>query len=126
MSRKNAMIWSVGNASSSQVTPYRTKLLTHGLWIMGKRKRVTVPQIVWLPEALEDTQRLRLFFRAGRVLQTGAKRLADFPEIGQPMNDGTDRRELFLPFGTVGYVLRYITDKQTVVIIRTWYSREKR
>src|SRR5664279_5721151 len=104
-------------------------------WIMGQRKRATVPQIVWLPEALEDMQRLRLFLEdknptaaalAGRVLQAGAKRLADFPEIGQPMNDGTDRRELFLPFGTGGYVLRYITDKQTVVIIRTWPSREKR
>jgi toxin ParE1/3/4 len=104
-------------------------------WIMGQRKRVTVSKIVWLPEALEDTQRLRLFLedknptaaaRAGRVLQAGAKRLAGFPEIGQPMNDGTDRRELFLPFGTGGYVLRYITDKQTVVIIRAWHSRENR
>ena len=60
------------------------------------------------------------------VLQTGAKRLADFPEIGQPMNDCTDRRELFLPFGTGGYVLRYITDMEVVVIIRTWHSKEQR
>ena len=103
--------------------------------VMGKRERITVPQIVWLPEALEDTQRLRLFLenknptaavRAGRVLQAGAKRLAVFPEIGQPMNDGTDRRELFLPFGTGCYVLRYITDRQTVVIIRAWHSKEHR
>jgi len=94
-----------------------------------------VPQIVWLPEALEDTKRLRLFLedkntaaaaRAGRVLQAGAKHLADFPEIGHPMNDGTDRRELFLPFGTGGYVLRYITDQKTVVIIRAWHSKENR
>jgi plasmid stabilization system protein ParE len=85
-----------------------------------------VPKIVWLPEALEDIQRLRLFLeernptaatRAGLVLQTGANRLADFPEIGQPMNDGTDRRELFLPFGTGGYVLRYITD--SLIILST-------
>ena len=102
---------------------------------MGKRRRVTVSKIVWLPEALEDIQRLRLFLeeknptaanRAGLVLQTGAKRLADFPEIGQPMNDCTDRRELFLPFGTGGYVLRYITDMEVVVIIRTWHSKEQR
>ncbi|MFZ2172407.1 MAG: type II toxin-antitoxin system RelE/ParE family toxin [Methylococcaceae bacterium] len=89
-------------------------------------------KIVWLPEALEDTQRLRLFLEdknptaAARVLQAGAKRLAGFPEMGQPMNDGTDRRELFLPFGTGSYVLRYITDKQTVVIIRAWHSKENR
>ena len=92
-------------------------------------------KIVWLPEALEDIQRLRLFLeernptaanRAGLILQTGAKRLADFPEIGYPMNDGTDRRELFLPFGTGGYILRYITDMEVIVIIRAWHSKEQR
>ena len=103
--------------------------------VMGERERVTVSQVVWLPEALEDAERLRLFLedksltaaaRAGQVLQDGAKLLATFPEAGHPMNDGTDRRELFMPFGSGGYVLRYITDKQTVVIIRAWHSREER
>jgi plasmid stabilization system protein ParE len=64
--------------------------------------------------------------RAGQVLQAGAKRLADFPAIGQPMNDGTDRRELFLPFGSGGYVLRYIIDGQAVAIVRAWHTKEKR
>ena len=102
---------------------------------MGKRKRATVPQVVWLPEALEDTERLRLFLedknpkaaaRAGHVLQEGAKLLASFPELGHPMNDGTDRRELFMPFGSGGYILRYIIDRQTVVIVRAWHTKEKR
>jgi plasmid stabilization system protein ParE len=92
-------------------------------------------EVVWLPEALEDVQRLRLFLadknptaaaRAGRVLQDGAKLLADYPEAGHPMNDGTDRRELFLPFGASSYVLRYLIDGQTVVIIRVWHGRENR
>ena len=91
--------------------------------------------IIWLPEALEDIQRLRLFLedknptadaRAARVLQTGANRLIEFKEIGQPMNDGTGRRELFLPFGAGSYVLRYMIDKQTVVIIRAWHSKEQK
>ena len=102
---------------------------------MGKRERVTLPQVIWLPEALEDTERLRLFLedkspkaaaRASQVLRDGAKLLASFPEVGRPMSDGTDRRELFLPFGTGAYVLRYIADEQTVVIVRAWHSREKR
>lgn len=102
---------------------------------MGNGQRVTVPKVVWLPEALEDTERLRLFLkeksssaaaRAGQVLQNGAKLLSNYPEIGRPMNDGTDRRELFLPFGDGGYVLRTITDGKTVVIIRAWHSKEKR
>ena len=102
---------------------------------MGKRERVTVPQVIWLPEALEDTQRLRLFLedksptaaaRASQILRDGAKLLSSFPEVGYPLNDKTDRRELFLPFGSGGYVLRYIIDRQTVVIVRAWHSREKR
>lgn len=102
---------------------------------MGKSKRVTVSKIIWLPEALEDIQRLRLFLedknptaadRAGRVLQTGAKRLIDFQEIGNPMNDGTGRRESFLPFGAGSYVLRYMIDNKTIVIIRVWHSKEQR
>jgi plasmid stabilization system protein ParE len=94
-----------------------------------------MPQVVWLPEALEDTERLRLFLedknpkaaaRAGHVLQEGAKLLAGFPETGHPMNDGTGRRELFMPFGSGGYILRYIIDGQTVVIVRAWHTKEKR
>ena len=92
-------------------------------------------KVIWLPEALDDTQRLRQFLenqspaaatRAGQVLQAGTKRLADFPEIGQPMDDGSSRRELFLPFGAGGYILRYIIDGQTIVIVRAWHTKEKR
>lgn len=64
--------------------------------------------------------------RVGQVLQDGAKQLIIFPEIGRPMNDGTNRRELFLPFGAGGYVLRYIIEYQSVFIIRAWHSKENR
>lgn len=102
---------------------------------MGERERVTVSQVVWLPEALEDTERLRLFLkdqnpkaaiRASEVLQKGAKLLSSYPEAGHPMHDGTNRRELFMPFGSGGYILRYIVDAQFVVIVRAWHSKEKR
>lgn len=92
-------------------------------------------EVVWLPEALEDVQRLRLFLedknpaaasRAGRVLLEGAALLARYPEAGSPMNDGTGRRELFLPFGANAYVLRYMVDGQIVVIVRAWHGREER
>jgi toxin ParE1/3/4 len=94
-----------------------------------------VSKVIWLPEALEDTSWLRQFLenqspaaaaRAGQVIQAGTKRLADFPEIGKPMDDGTNRRELFLPFGAGGYILRYIIDGQIVVIVRAWHTKEKR
>jgi len=52
--------------------------------------------------------------------------MSSYPEAGHPMNDRTNRRELFMPFGSGGYILRYIVDGQFVVIVRAWHSREKR
>lgn len=92
-------------------------------------------EVVWLPEALDDIVRLRGFLedkshvaakRAAQVLLEGARLLADHPEVGRPMHDGTGRRELFRPFGTGGYMLRYMIRNQTVVIIRAWHTREWR
>jgi plasmid stabilization system protein ParE len=57
---------------------------------------------------------------------TGARRLADYPQAGHAMDDGTGRRELILPFGAGAYVLRYKIDGEDVVIIRAWHSREDR
>jgi plasmid stabilization system protein ParE len=94
-----------------------------------------VSPIVWLPEAVKDVQRLFDFLkdknpeaaaRAAKTVQKGANTLGEFPEIGYPMNDGTERRELLLPFGAGAYILRYIIDGQTIVIIRVWHSREHR
>uniref|UniRef100_UPI00402B47DB type II toxin-antitoxin system RelE/ParE family toxin n=1 Tax=Methylomonas sp. PHL2-19 TaxID=3438878 RepID=UPI00402B47DB len=92
-------------------------------------------QIVWLPDALMDVERLRAFLqeknpkaaaRAGQTLRDGARYLAGFPEVGRPMNDGSERRELFLPFGAGAYVLRYRIDGEIIVIIRVWHSKEMR
>jgi plasmid stabilization system protein ParE len=94
-----------------------------------------MPQIVWLPEATSDTRRLREFIedknpeaatRAGFAFLEGADFLSSYPEAGAPMNDGTNRRELFIKFGNGGYVLRYILDDDKIVIIRTWHSKENR
>jgi plasmid stabilization system protein ParE len=61
------------------------------------------------------------------LILSGANRLATAPEIGRPMGDGTGRRELILPFGKGGYVLRYIVEQPaTAVIIRVWHDREGR
>jgi len=94
-----------------------------------------MPQVVWLPEALEDAKRLFDFLkdksppaaaRSAQAIRRAAASLADFPEVGRPMNDGTGRREVFIPFGAGAYVLRYRPEAQTVVIIRVWHGREHR
>ncbi len=89
----------------------------------------------WLPEAWLDIQRLFEFLvdkdpeaaaRAMETMTAGADRLSHMPEMGWPMSDDTQRRELFLPFAAGSYVLRYRLDGEAVVIIRVWHSRERR
>ncbi len=89
----------------------------------------------WLPAAFQDIERLYKFLveknpkaaaQAMEIILDGAEGLEDMPEIGRPMNDGTGRRECYLPFGTGAYVLRYRLDGEAIVIIRVWHSREHR
>jgi len=40
------------------------------------------------------------------------------------MDDGSNRRELILQFGSGAYVLRYVLDGNIIVIIRVWHSKE--
>ena len=91
--------------------------------------------LLWLPEALEDVERLFAFLlekdaaaaeRAVGEISTSAGSHQDLPEIGRPMDDDTGRRELVVPFGAGAYVLRYRIHDETVVIIRVWHSREAR
>ena len=93
-------------------------------------------EVKWLPEALDDLERLFAFLRekspsaAARAAQTileGTDRLLTSPHLGRPMPDRTQRRELFLPFASGAYVLRYmLEDDKTPVIIRVWHGREVR
>jgi plasmid stabilization system protein ParE len=93
-----------------------------------------VSRVAWLPEALQDIERLHLFLaeknpksarNAILCIQAAARQLEDFPEIGKPMGDG--RRELFAAFGAGAYVLRYRRDEAgRPVVIRVWHTREWR
>ena len=92
-------------------------------------------KVVWLPEALEDVARLYDFLaemnpqaarNAAERIGDAARQLEDFPERGQPMEDGV-RRQVFANFGAGAYVIRYRRDDQgSVVVVRVWHSRERR
>jgi plasmid stabilization system protein ParE len=92
-------------------------------------------KIVWRERALEDIDRLYGFIfekndeaaaKAARVILHGSSLLEGSPRLGRPMADGTGRRELFIPFGSGFYVLRYFLTDNTVVIVRIWHGREDR
>ena len=95
-----------------------------------------MPTVKWLPEALDDLERLFAFLqeksppaaaRAAATIRQGADLLVTMPRLGRLMADETARRELFLPFAAGGYVLRYrVENDNTVIIIRVWHSREQR
>ena len=93
-------------------------------------------KVIWRARALADVERLIVFLqerdrvaaqRAAGVLQAGAKLLREFPRGGRPLQDGTGRRELVIPFGDGAYVLRYrMADDGTIVVLRVWHGRENR
>ncbi len=93
-------------------------------------------RLLWLPEALEDLDRLLQFLyqvnteaasKAARAILRGSQHLVINPRIGRPMSDRATYRELFTPFGAGAYILRYqLQDESTVVIVRVWHNRENR
>lgn len=94
-------------------------------------------KLVYLPEANEDLDRLYFFLlekdphaaiQAMESIDENAKLLVTFPELGISLDDGTERRELYISFGKGAYTLRYKIDDITnhVVISRIWHSKEER
>lgn len=90
--------------------------------------------LVWTAAARADLIRLRRFVdphnpeaarRAAETIKEGAKLLVAHPAIGKRVEERQDR-ELLVPFGQRGYVLRYRLEDQTVFVLRVWHSLEKR
>jgi plasmid stabilization system protein ParE len=93
-------------------------------------------RLIVSPSAMADLVRLNAFLAdknptaANRVAATlieAVQSLDIFPERGRP-SGAPNVRELIVPFGRAGYVLRYAYWRQTdeVVVLRIWHSREAR
>lgn len=96
--------------------------------------RATTTTLIWTAAARADLIRLRSFIashnpaaarRAAETLTEGAKLLIEHPAIGKRV-EGRDDRELSIPFGQRGYVLRCRHDGQIVIVLRVWHSLEQR
>lgn len=88
----------------------------------------------WSPAARADLIRLRAFIaahnpdavrRAAAAIKKAADLLCEQPGIGHRIEDREDR-ELFVPFGRRGYLLRYRLHGSILVILRVWHSLENR
>ena len=92
-------------------------------------------EIVWLPGASRDVDRLRDFIksdnpraaqRAAKRIIEGVKLLQENPEVGVPVENLVDYRDLILGFGAGDYIIRYrIEMTSRVTIVRVRHSKEK-
>jgi plasmid stabilization system protein ParE len=91
-------------------------------------------KLVWSPAARRDLIRLREFIephnpaaarRAAAVLRKAANLVQEQPGIGRRIA-GREDRELSVPFGQRGYLLRYRLHEDTIVILRIWHGLEDR
>lgn len=94
-----------------------------------------MPQVVWLPEALVDLVRHFDFLKlknknaaaqAADAIREAGFSLAETPEKGVVLQDGSGRRKLVVPFGKYGYVMLYVLERDRVVILRIDHGRENR
>ncbi|PCI63559.1 MAG: plasmid stabilization system [Gammaproteobacteria bacterium] len=92
-------------------------------------------KVVWLPDAVKDVMRLREFIqdknpsaaqRAASKIKEGVSILMSHPESGRPVDSLSIFREIFIPFGTGNYILRYREDNLVIVVVRVWHSKEER
>lgn len=91
-------------------------------------------KLVWSQAARRDLIRLREFIephnpaaarRAAAILRKAANLLQEQPGIGRRI-EGREDRELSVPFGQRGYLLRYRLHEDTIVILRIWHGLEDR
>ncbi|MER2520306.1 MAG: type II toxin-antitoxin system RelE/ParE family toxin [Bdellovibrionales bacterium] len=94
-----------------------------------------IAHLIWADAAREDIIRLRAFIskhhpeaarRAAETILKSTSVLLKFPAIGRPVEDMEGFRDLYIPFGQHGYVLRYLLEHHEVVVLRVWHGRETR
>ena len=93
-----------------------------------------MPRVIWSQAALLDVQRLYRFLapknldaakRAVKAVRTGFNVLQLQSAIGRPIDDmPTEFREWIIDFGDSGYVVRYRSDSELVVILAVRHQKE--
>ena len=96
--------------------------------------RSRTPTLIWSTAARADLVRLRQFIephnpeaarRAAQSLKKAAHLIQQHPGIGKRL-EGRQDRELFVPFGQRGYIVRYRLDGDAIVILKIWHGLEER
>lgn len=94
-----------------------------------------MPRVIVTEGAAQGLERCRLFLvekspqasrRAGQAIAQEFKLLETTPDIGRPMEDLPELRELIIPFGSAGYVAlyRHERDENAVYILAFRHQKE--
>lgn len=90
-------------------------------------------KIEWLMPAMLDLQRLREFIllhnreaaqRAVKVISVAVALLETTPFIGKPVEEMPAYRDLVIPFGSAGYLLRYRIQGDVLYIVALRHGKE--
>lgn len=90
-------------------------------------------QIVYTRNALSNLDRLRQFLatknpqaatRALHAIMIRFDLLKDHPKLGTVDPEQPDLREIFIPFGSAGYLARYRLDEDLVILLAVRHARE--
>jgi len=91
-------------------------------------------KLIWTLPARDDVIRLREFIephnpsaarKAAENLKKATLLLLENPHIGKLVEHRKDR-ELIVPFGRRGYVIRYRVEGDEIIILRLWHGLEER
>jgi len=92
-----------------------------------------MPKIVFLPNAGRNLVKLKEFLeehskeaagRDARLILDAADGLKKHPLLGRPCDDLPEHRDLVIPFGAGGYVLRYRIEGDTIYIVAVKHTNE--
>jgi len=91
-------------------------------------------QVTWSRQATNHLAELRKFLRresppaamrAGQSILAGVRQLRQFPASGKPAEDSiAGMRDLIVPFGSGGYVVRYMLEGDHVTITAIRHTKQ--
>jgi len=91
-------------------------------------------KITWTKDAVSDLVRLREFLRdkntkaahnAVKKIKATITLLSKQPELGKPVEDMIDFRDISSPFGRHGYIVRYHYNGDEIFILKIRHMREE-
>jgi plasmid stabilization system protein ParE len=92
-------------------------------------------QLIWAPEALLDLSGHFEFLqernpeaagKAAQAIREAGFGIAQSPYRGTLLTDGSGRRKLRVAFGKNGYVIHYLVEDSTILIVRIYDGRQQR